>query len=286
MGGDGGSLTGMTVRDLPDYDTLTLAEPDDDILLVGLDRPDRLNAITAAMMSDLADLTARVDLDRTLRAVVLTGEGRGFCAGADLQGDDSVVPGGEDTHPTVRVFMTQDQIASVNEGIHRSRKPWIAAVNGACVGGGFAMALACDVRVAARSARFGAVFIKVGVSNCDMGTSYFLPRLVGAGRSAELLLTGRIFDADEADRIGLVSDVVDAGGEVGRAVEIARQIRENGPFAVWLTKETMWQTIDAPSLRHAIDLENRTQIMATATGDFTEATRAFRERRAPEFGGL
>ncbi len=276
----------MTVRDLPDYDTLTLAEPDDDILLVGLDRPDRLNAITAAMMSDLADLTARVDLDRTLRAVVLTGEGRGFCAGADLQGDDSVVPGGEDTHPTVRVFMTQDQIASVNEGIHRARKPWIAAVNGACVGGGFAMALACDVRVAARSARFGAVFIKVGVSNCDMGTSYVRPRLVGAGRSAELLLTGRIFDADEADRIGLVSDVVDDGGEVGRGVEIARQIRENGPFAVWLTKETMWQTIDAPSLRHAIDLENRTQIMATATGDFTEATRAFRERRAPEFGGL
>ena len=276
----------MTVRDLPAYETLTLAEPDDDILLVGLNRPDRLNAITPAMMSELADLTSRVDLDRSLRAVVLTGEGRGFCAGADLQGDESIVPGGEDTHPTVRVFMSQDQIASVNEGIHRSRKPWIAAVNGACVGGGFAMALACDVRIAARSARFGAVFIKVGVSNCDMGTSYFLPRLVGASRSAELLLTGRIFDADEADRIGLVADVVENGDEVDRALATARQIRENGPFAVWLTKETMWETIDSPSLRHAIDLENRTQIMATATGDFAEATRAFRERRPPEFGGL
>ena len=276
----------MTVRDLPDYDTLTLAEPDDDILLVGLNRPDRLNAINAVMMTELADLTGRVDLDRTLRAVVLTGEGRGFCAGADLQGDGSIVPGGEDTHPTVRMFMTQDQIASVNEGIHRSRKPWIAAVNGACVGGGFAMALACDIRIAARSARFGAVFIKVGVSNCDMGTSYFLPRLVGASRSAELLLTGRIFEADEADRIGLVADVVDDGTEVDRSLALARQIRENGPFAVWLTKETMWETIDSPSLRHAIDLENRTQIMATATGDFDEATRAFRERRPPQFGGL
>ena len=276
----------MTVRDLPAYETLTLAEPDDDILLVGLNRPDRLNAITPAMMSELADLTSRVDLDRSLRAVVLTGEGRGFCAGADLQGDESIVPGGEDTHPTVRVFMSQDQIASVNEGIHRSRKPWIAAVNGACVGGGFAMALACDVRIAARSARFGAVFIKVGVSNCDMGTSYFLPRLVGASRSAELLLTGRIFDADEAARIGLVAGVVENGDEVDRALATARQIRENGPFAVWLTKETMWETIDSPSLRHAIDLENRTQIMATATGDFAEATRAFRERRPPEFGGL
>ena len=276
----------MTVRDLPEYETLTLDEPDDDILLVGLNRPERLNAITAVMMSELADLTARVDLDRTLRAVVLTGEGRGFCAGADLQGGDGVVPGGEHAHPTVRMFMSQDQIASVNEGIHRCRKPWIAAVNGACVGGGFALALACDIRVAARGARFGAVFIKVGVSNCDMGTSYFLPRLVGASRSAELLLTGRIFTADEADQIGLVADLVDDGAEVDRSREIARQIRENGPFAVWLTKETMWETLDAPSLRHAIDIENRTQIMATATGDFDEATRAFRERRPPRFGGL
>lgn len=276
----------MTVRDLPDYDTLTIAEPDDDILLVGLNRPDRLNAINATMMSELADLTRRVDLDRTLRAVVLTGEGRGFCAGADLQGSDAVVPGGEATHPTVRMFMSQDQIASVNEGIHRSRKPWIAAINGACVGGGFAMALACDVRIATRSARFGAVFIKVGVSNCDMGTSYFLPRLVGASRSAELLLTGRIFDADEADHIGLVAAVVDDSDHLERALATARAIRENGPFAVWLTKETMWQTIDSPSLRHAIDIENRTQIMATATGDFTEATQAFRDRRPPDFGGL
>ena len=276
----------MTVRDLPEYETLTLDEPADDILLLGLNRPERLNAITPVMMSELADLTARVDLDRTLRAVVVTGEGRGFCAGADLQGDDGVVPGGELAHPTVRMFMSQDQIASVNEGIHRSRKPWIAAVNGACVGGGFALALACDIRVAARSARFGAVFIKVGVSNCDMGTSYFLPRLVGASRSAELLLTGRIFTADEADRIGLVADLVDDGVEVERSLELACQIRENGPFAVWLTKETMWETLDAPSLRHAIDIENRTQIMATATGDFDEATRAFRERRPPRFGGL
>lgn len=276
----------MTVRDLPEYETLLTAEPDDDILLVTLNRPDRLNAISPQLMTDLADLVGRVDLDRTLRAVVLTGAGKGFCSGADLQGSDSVVPGGEHVHPTVRTFMSQDQIASVNEAIHTSRKPWIAAVNGACVGGGFAMALACDVRVAARTARFGAVFIKVGVSNCDMGTSYFLPRLVGASRSAELLLTGRIFGADEADRIGLLVDIVENGDEVERALEIARLIRANGPFAVWLTKETMWQTIDSPSLRHAIDLENRTQIMATATGDFEEATRAFRERRPPEFGGL
>ena len=276
----------MTVRDLPEYETLTLDEPADDILLLGLNRPERLNAITPLMMSELADLTARVDLDRTLRAVVVTGEGRGFCAGADLQGDDGVVPGGELAHPTVRMFKSQDVIACLIDVIDGSRNRWIGEVIGGRVGGGFALALACDIRVAARSARFGAVFIKVGVSNCDMGTSYFLPRLVGASRSAELLLTGRIFTADEADRIGLVADLVDDGVEVERSLELACQIRENGPFAVWLTKETMWETLDAPSLRHAIDIENRTQIMATATGDFDEATRAFRERRPPRFGGL
>ena len=119
-----------------------------------------------------------------------------------------------------------------------------------------------------------------------MGTSYFLPRLVGAGRSAELLLTGRIFGADEADRIGLVADVVDDGTEIEGAMVTARAIRENGPFSVWMTKETMWQTVDSPSLRHAIDIENRTQIMTTTTGDFSESMVAFAEKRLPEFGGL
>ena len=159
-------------------------------------------------------------------------------------------------------------------------------MNGPCVGGGFALALACDVRFAAASATFGAVFMKIGVSNCDMGTSYFLPRLVGASRSAELLLTARIVDAEEADRIGLVTELVADGDEVSRALETAALIAANSPFATWMTKETMWQTVDAPSLRHAIDIENRTQIMCSATGDVAEATAAFREKRPPVWPGL
>ena len=162
----------------------------------------------------------------------------------------------------------------------------IAAVNGAAHGGGFALALACDLRYAARSASFGAVFIKRGVSACDMGTSYHLPRLVGASRSAELLLTGRVFDAAEAERIGLVLDVVDDGAVVDRALGTAREIAANGPLAVWMTKETMWQTVDSPSLRHALDLENRTQIMCTGTGELTAAFEAFREGRDPQWGPL
>ena len=277
----------MTLTDsLPDLSTIRVEMADDRIALVTLDRPDRLNAITPQLIEELTAVVAAVDLDRELRAVVLTGAGRGFCAGLDLRGADSVPPGAEGAGPTVRGFMGQDHIATLNERIHRSRKPWIAAVNGPCVGGGFAISLACDIRVAAASATFGAVFLKIGVSNCDMGTSYFLPRMIGASRAAELLLTARIFDAAEAADLGLVVDVVSDGAVVDRALETARLIRANAPFGTWMTKETMWETIDAPSLRHAIDMENRTQIMCSATGDVAEATRAFGEKRPPRWSDL
>ncbi len=268
---------------VPDLTTIEVTEPDDAVALVTLKRPDRLNAITSTMITELEQVVAAVDADPTLRAVIVTGAGRGFSAGLDLQ-EQGVAPGAETVRPIVRGFMWQDHLATLHEKIHRSRKPWIAAVNGPCVGGGFAMSLACDIRFAAASATFGAVFLKIGVSNCDMGTSYFLPRLVGASRSAELMLTARIFDAAEAEAMGLVLDVVDYGEVVNRALETAQLIRENAPFATWMTKETMWQTIDAPSLRHALDIENRTQIMCTATGDTNLARTAFMEKRPPEWG--
>lgn len=271
---------------LGDTETLRIREIDDDIVLVTLHRPERMNAISTQLISDLDDVVRAVDLDRTTRAVILTGAGKGFCAGADLQGTGDPAPGAEGTGSLVGSFLWQDHLATLHEHIHRSRKPWIAAVNGAAVGGGFAMSLACDIRVAAVSARFGAVFIKVGVSNCDMGTSYFLPRLVGASRSAELMLTGRIFDADEALAMGLAIDVVPDGEVVDRALVTARQIRDNSPLAVWMTKETMWQTLDAPSLRSALDIENRTQIMITTTGAMAEAAKAFVDKRPPQWQGL
>ena len=268
---------------LDDLTAIRVANADDGIALVTLDRPERLNAITATMIGELDRVVTAVDLDPTLRAVIVTGAGRGFCAGLDLQ-SQGVTPGAETVRPTVAGFMWQDHLATLHERIHRSRKPWIAAVNGACVGGGFALALACDIRTASPAATFGAVFLKIGVSNCDMGTSYFLPRLVGASRSAELLLTARIFDADEADRIGLLSALDD--DPIARALETARLIRANAPFGTWMTKETMWQTMDAPSLRHALDIENRTQIMCSANGDIAEARTAFAEKRPPEWQAL
>jgi enoyl-CoA hydratase/carnithine racemase len=269
---------------------------DDHITIVTIIRPERRNALSANTLAALHRAFDDIGARPEVRAVVLTGAGSGFCSGADIKSspedmdDTGGTPIGE-LLPRVqgviaRNLVSQEHMAGLFEKIHRLRQPVIAAVNGAAHGGGFALALACDIRFASRSATFGAVFIKRGVSACDMGTSYYLPRLVGASRSAELLLTGRVFDAAEAERIGLVLDVVDDGAVVDRALVTARQIAENGPLAVWMTKETMWQTIDSPSLRHALDLENRTQIMCTATGELTAAFAAFREGRRAEWEPL
>ena len=272
-----------------------LSTVDDEIAIVTIDRPERRNALRSRTLDELHRVFDGIAADPLMRVVVITGTGVGFCAGADMKATPDDMAGletplgallGQAKGQVARTFMSQELMASLFEKIHRLRQPVIAAVNGPAHGGGFALALACDIRFASRSASFGAVFIKRGVSACDMGTSYHLPRLVGASRSAELLLTGRVFDAEEAARIGLVLDVVDDGAVVERALVTARQIAENGPLAVWMTKETMWQTIDAPSLRHALDIENRTQIMCTGTGELTAAFEAFRDGREPEWGPL
>jgi enoyl-CoA hydratase len=272
-----------------DEDVIVLREEvEPGIHVVTMNRPHRLNALSQRLIAELHETFAAINADRLARAVILTGAGRGFCAGADVKGNEGETgaPGTEEMGHIARLFSAQEHLAALHERIHRLRQPVIAAINGPAVGGGFAMALACDIRFATPSATFGAVFIKRGVSACDMGTSYLLPRLVGASRSAELMLTGRTFDVSEAREMGLVLDVVDADHLMERALTTARQIVVNPPLAVWMTKETMWQTIDAPSMRHALDMENRTQIMCTQTGELTESFNAFREGREPVWNPL
>jgi enoyl-CoA hydratase len=262
---------------------------------ITLNRPQRRNALSQSLLVQLHGVIDELSSDPAARVVLLQGAGSAWCAGADMKGgdaDDDLT-----SHPlgrlfsrthgtTTRSFMAQELMAGLFEKIHRVRLPFVAAVSGPAHGGGFALSLACDIRIASPEASFGAVFIKRGVSACDMGTSYLLPRFVGASRSAELLLTGRVFDAAEAERIGLLTDVVPRGQLLERAMVTARQIASNPPLAVWMTKETMWQTVDAPSLRHALDLENRTQIMCTATGELHEAFAAFADRREPSWKPL
>ncbi|MCA2355788.1 enoyl-CoA hydratase/isomerase family protein [Mycobacterium intracellulare] len=266
------------------------------IVVVTINRPHRRNALDAQTLAELHRLLDTLNGDPVARAVVLTGAGDAFSAGADIKAqpddliDASATPQTAlQAAATSRVAITlsaQELMASAFEKIHRLRQPVIAAVNGFALGGGFALALACDIRYAATPATFGAVFIRHGVSACDMGTSYHLPRLVGASRAAELMLTGRVFDATEAATIGLVLGVVERDELLDTAVAKAREIARNSPLAVWMTKETMWQTVDAPSLRHALDIENRTQVMCTASGDLAQSFAAFREDGTPTWTPL
>ncbi|MBB5166427.1 enoyl-CoA hydratase/isomerase family protein [Mycobacterium sp. AZCC_0083] len=277
-------------------DSHRVTELEPGIVHLELTRPHRRNALSSNAVAELHREIDRIGGDPDIRVVILSGAGTSFCSGADMKAGptdsdatDSTAIGslfGTARGDLARSFAAQELMASLFEKIHRLRQPVIAAVNGHAHGGGFALALACDIRVASQSASFGAVFIKRGISACDMGTSYFLPRLVGAARSAELLLTGRVFDAVEARDMGLVTDVVDEADLLETALGTARLITGNSPLAVWMTKETMWQTLDAPSLRFALDIENRTQIMCTTSGEATTAFEAFIERRPPQWAPL
>ncbi|QIS20264.1 enoyl-CoA hydratase/isomerase family protein [Nocardia terpenica] len=269
---------------------------DGGIVLVTIDRPRRRNALDSQTVAELHTVFADFDGRPDIRAVVITGAGSAFCAGADLKSTPedfdrtSATPTaallGAVTGEVARTLAAQELMASLFERIHRLRQPVIAAINGPAVGGGFALALACDIRIACPEATFGAVFIEHGVSACDMGTSYHLPRLVGAARAAELMLTGRVFPAEEAARIGLVLDPVPAADLLPVALDKAAQIAAHAPLAVWMTKETLWQNVDAPSLRHALDLENRTQVMCTATGELRASFTAFREHTTSRWNPL
>jgi enoyl-CoA hydratase/carnithine racemase len=252
------------------------------IAVVTLNRPDRLNAMNYALVRGLYDVFDDLAADLSCRVVVLTGAGRGFCAGLDLT--EGASPPTTTTMGRAQAGMTvQKLIAGLVPKMRSIPQPVIAAVNGAASGGGLALALASDVRIAAQSARFNVAFIRVGLSGCDIGVSWMLPRLVGASRAFELLLTGRLIDAAEADRIGLVTRVVADTDVVESALETAALILGNSPFGVRMTKEVMWSQLEIPSLQAGIDLENRTQVLSSFTGDLTEAMAAFAEKRPPRF---
>jgi enoyl-CoA hydratase/carnithine racemase len=178
-------------------------------------------------------------------------------------------------------MLSQQRIADLPIALRRLQQPVIAAVNGLAYGGGMALALACDIRVAADSAKFCTQFIKVGIGGCDLGISYTLPRAIGSSRAFDLLLTARAVDATEAERIGIVSEVV--SDALARALELADTICGYSPFGTVMTKEVMWANLDASGIEQAIHLENRTQILASTGGELREAAMAFIEKRDPDW---
>ncbi len=258
-----------------------VTRPRPEVAVISLNRPERLNALSFTLVDALHQTLDEIARDNTCRVVVLTGAGRGFCSGLDLSSIEGSSTSAGTTGPRAGM-LSQERIADLPLKIRRLQQPVIAAVNGPAFGGGFALALACDLRVASATAIFCAQFIKVGIGGCDIGISYTLPRMIGAARAFELLMTARTVDATEAQQIGLVSDVVE-GSVVERALEVADTICDYSPFGVVMTKEVMWANLDASSLEAAIHLENRTQILASTGGEVREAAAAFMERRKPDW---
>jgi enoyl-CoA hydratase/carnithine racemase len=262
------------------YQSLVVEEPEPGIALVTLNRPERLNAFDLAMVDEIHALLTRLEQENAIRVLVVTGAGRGFCAGTDLKasraGDGAAIS-------VSKQMRSQRHIADMVLHLRRIPQPVIAAINGVAAGGGLSLAMAADIRVAAQGARFVCSYINVGLSAGEIGSSYFLPRLVGLSRAADLLYTGRTMDADEAARIGFVSRVVPDGEAAKAGLDIARVMIEKSPFGLRMTKEVLNHSIDAPSLEAALFMENRTQTLAVMSGDFREGAAAFKEKRKPVY---
>lgn len=257
-------------------DDVRLERIDEAVTVVRLHRPAKLNALGDETVVELGRRLEELAAS-TCRVVILAGEGRGFCAGFDLDlaGD---APGSErgETQAWTR---RQEAFAGVVTRLRALPQPVIAAVHGAAAGAGFAIALASDLRIAGRSARFSAAMVRIGLSGLDMGLSWLLPRCVGFSRSCELLLTGRQVGAEEAAGMGLVSQVVTDEELMPRALELAGVIAANSAFGVWMTKRGLWANLEAGSFQAALELENRTQILARTTGDMRTMASAFAARR-------
>src|SRR5256714_9924793 len=245
---------------------VVISNPQPGVTQLTLNRPEKLNAMNVELITELHDALAAVAADDSCRAVLLTGAGRGFCSGLDLGGYGTVA-GSEGQGQVVGGFSTHQHIASLIPRLRALPVPVIAAVNGAAAGGGLALALGADIRIASASARFNVAFVRIGLSGCDIGVSWLLPRLIGASRAWELMLTGRIIDAAEADRIGLVSRIVPDDELLEAALETAALIAANSPWGVRMTKEVAWSALEIGSLQAGIDMENRTQILSSFTVD-------------------
>ncbi|SOD74640.1 enoyl-CoA hydratase [Jatrophihabitans sp. GAS493] len=259
-----------------------VSTPADGVLQLTLNRPDALNTLTHQLVGELTAALERVERDRDCRVLVITGAGRAFCAGLELSGygDDELV---EDEGELRRTLDRQREIANLTLRLQTLRQPVIAAVNGAAAGGGLALVLGSDIRIAAEGAIFAVSFIRAGFSACDLGTSWLLPRIVGAGRAHELMLTGRRFDAAEALRIGLLTEVHAPAQLLPAALAKAEQIKLNAPFSVELTKQAMWIAMATANLAATIEFENRQQVLTALTDDQSEAVAAFLAKRPPQY---
>lgn len=246
-----------------------------------LNRPEALNSISTPMVTELRDYFGGLKEDSETRIVVMQGAGRAFCAGLDIKASQSK----EYKAPFGGGMGFQGYLAEVYIRMRNCPQPIISLIHGPACGGGFAFALASDIRIAGESARMNAAFIRIGLSACDMGTSYFLPRLIGTSIASELMLTGRFINAERALRTNLVSEVVPDAELANAAQSYIDEMLATSPIGLRLTKEGLNIAIDSAGLEAAMAIENRNQILCSKTADAKEGMMAFLEKRAPKYTG-
>ena len=250
------------------------------IAWVTLNRPDQLNALSVRMIRELNDFFGGLTSRSPSRVVILRGAGRAFCAGLDLK----EMQAGGAKKAVGEMLEFQRNVRNIMLAMRRCPQPVISIVNGSASGGGFALALASDIRLATPDARINAAFIRLGLSACDVGVSYFLPRMVGASVAAEYMLTGRFIDAQRALALGLVSRVGTPEELEAEARAMAEDMLRATPLGLQLTKDALGFAIDASSLEAVIAIEDRNQVLCTQGEDFAEGVAAFLEKRAPRYG--
>ena len=258
------------------------------IAIVTMNRPNKLNALSGQLINDLHACFSKMCYDFESRVIILRGAGRAFCAGADLEqlttGTPTETGSQYEMGPVqYQYYMAQCVLSEIVVFMRRCPQPIIAAVNGHAVGGGFSLALASDIRIISESARMNAGYIRIGLSGCDMGSSYFLPRILGFSRAAEYLYTGRVIDAATADKIGLVSRVVPEDKLLDAALELAEEMLLTSPFGLRMTKEAYNLNVDAPNLESALNIENRNQSLLSCTEDHREGGLAMFQKRKPAY---
>ena len=263
-----------------EYQTIVV-ETKNQVDWVTLNRPESLNAINTPMVTELRDYFGSLFENDDTRIVVLKGAGRAFSAGLDIKQAQS----GEHERPFGGGMGFQGYLAEVYIRMRRCPQPIISLVQGPACGGGFSLVLASDIRVAGESARMNAAFIRIGLSACDMGSSYFLPRLVGTSVASELMLTGRFINAERALATGLVSEVVPDADLEQAAAPYIEEMLTTSPMGLRLTKEGLNMAVDAAGLEAAMAIENRNQLMCSKTNDAREGMQAFLEKRRPEYTG-
>jgi 2-(1,2-epoxy-1,2-dihydrophenyl)acetyl-CoA isomerase len=247
----------------------------DGVLTLTLNRPEVLNAITPALLDEVTDALGEAASRRTVRAVIITGAGRGFCSGQDLRA--ATADGGLDVGAVLR-----DHYTPAIRAIRSMDQPVIAAVNGVAAGAGFSLALACDLRIAAESATFVQAFVRIGLIP-DLASTYFLPRLIGPARAAELMMLGDTVNSERALELGIVNWVVPDSGLAAAASELAGRLAR-GPRSIGLTKRAL-QVSHENDLEAQLAVEERLQTEATTTSDFVEGVGAFLEKRRATFTG-